>query len=135
WAPVEASLGIENRSTALQVIPGSPKAQRIGVRIGSADANPYNPLAAALGPGLHAIDQELDPAFTSGSACAQQVPDDIKFPHTLWDAAQRLRRSQAARELFGDVFVEHLASTREWEERKFREYVTDWELQRYFEII
>ncbi|GAA0217116.1 glutamine synthetase [Castellaniella daejeonensis] len=135
WAPLEASLGIENRTTALRVIPGSPKAQRIEVRIGSADANPYIALAAALGSGLLGIEQELEPAFTSGNAYAQQFPDDIKFPHTLWDAAQRLRRSQAARELFGDVFVEHLASTREWEERKFREYVTDWELQRYFEII
>jgi glutamine synthetase len=135
WAPLEASLGIENRTTALRVIPGSPKAQRIEVRIGSADANPYIALAAALGSGLLGIEQELEPTFTSGNAYAQQFPDDIKFPHTLWDAAQRLRRSQAARELFGDVFVEHLASTREWEERKFREYVTDWELQRYFEII
>ncbi len=135
WAPLEASLGIENRTTALRVIPGGPKSQRIEVRIGSADANPYIALAAALGSGLLGIEQGLEPVFTSGNAYTQAFPDDIKFPHTLWDAAQRLRRSEAARALFGDVFVDHMAATREWEERKFREYVTDWELQRYFEII
>ena len=30
---------------------------------------------------------------------------------------------------------EHFAATREWEERQFRKSVTDWELERYFEII
>ena len=30
---------------------------------------------------------------------------------------------------------EHFAATREWEEREFRRYITDWELRRYFEII
>ena len=41
----------------------------------------------------------------------------------------------AARDLFGDAFVEHYAATRDWEEREFRKAVTDWELARYFEII
>ncbi len=43
--------------------------------------------------------------------------------------------SKAARELFGDEFVEHYAATRQWEEREFRKAITDWELARYFEII
>jgi glutamine synthetase len=53
----------------------------------------------------------------------------------LWDAAQRLRGSGGARELFGDPFVDHYAATREWEEREARKAVTDWQLARYFEII
>ena len=43
--------------------------------------------------------------------------------------------SKPARNLFGDAFVEHYAATREWEEREFRKAITDWELERYFEII
>ena len=57
------------------------------------------------------------------------------YARTLWDAAQRLKGSQAARELFGDAFVEHFAASREWEEREYRRHVSDWELDRYFEII
>ena len=46
-----------------------------------------------------------------------------------------LRGSEAAREIFGSEFVDHYATTREWEEREFRKHITDWELARYFEII
>ncbi len=53
----------------------------------------------------------------------------------MWEAAQRLRGSQTARELFGAEFVDHYAATREWEEREARKAVTDWQLARYFEII
>ncbi len=51
------------------------------------------------------------------------------------EAAGRLKGSTAARSLFGDAFVDHYAATREWEEREFRKAITDWEMQRYFEII
>ena len=54
---------------------------------------------------------------------------------TLDHAAAALRQSAAAREMFGDAFVEHYAASREWEEREFRKHITDWELERYFEII
>src|SRR5690606_31952341 len=60
WAPTTASWGVENRTTALRVIPGSPKAQRVEFRVGPADANPYIALAAALGAGLRGIEEELE---------------------------------------------------------------------------
>ena len=71
----------------------------------------------------------------SGNAYAVKHPEELALPRTLWDAAQRLKGSQAARELFGDAFVEHFAASREWEEREYRRHVSDWELDRYFEII
>ena len=54
---------------------------------------------------------------------------------TLFEAAGRFKHSIAAKELFGTEFVEHFAATREWEEREYRKHVSDWELERYFEII
>jgi glutamine synthetase len=136
WAPTHATWGVENRTCALRVIPGSPKAQRVEFRIAAADGNPYLALAAALGAGLWGIEQglTLGPAV-AGNAYAQEVAPELALPPTLWDAAQRLRASAAARDLFGDAFVEHFAATREWEEREFRKHVSDWELARYFEII
>ena len=68
--------------------------------------------------------------MTGVQTCALPI-----LPRTLWEAAQRLKTSKAARDLFGDVFVDHFSATREWEEREFRRAITDWEMQRYFEII
>ncbi len=136
WAPTDASWGVENRTTALRVIPGSDKSQRIEYRLGSADANPYLALAAALGAGLHGIEQQWEPeSQTEGSAYDQAYPEHLSLPRTLWESAQALKASSAARQLFGAEFVEHYAASREWEEREFRKHITDWELERYFEII
>lgn len=136
WAPLDATWGVENRTTALRLIHGSDKSQRVEVRIGSADANPYLALAAALASGLLGIEKQLQPSPpVQGNAYEQTFPSQLKLPDTLWDAAQRFKASEAAHTLFGTPFVEHYAATREWEERVFRRHVTDWELARYFEII
>jgi glutamine synthetase len=136
WAPTDSTWGIENRTCALRVIPGSEKAQRVEYRVAAADANPYLALAAGLMSGLYGIEHEIEPPKAlEGNAYEQQLPKDAALPRTLWEAAQRLKESKMARECFGDAFVEHFAATREWEEREFRKAVTSWELERYFEII
>ncbi len=136
WAPTDATWGCENRTTALRVIPGSDKSQRVEFRLGSADANPYIALAATLGAGLYGIEHELEPTpMVVGNAYEQDHPAELSLPKSITDAAQALRGSAVARELFGDKFVEHYAATREWEGREFNKHITDWEMQRYFEII
>ncbi len=136
WAPTNANWGVENRTTALRVIGGSPKSQRIESRVPAADANPYLALAATLGAGLWGIEHELEPSDRIiGNAYDAPAPEGSTFPATLWESAQNLRGSEAARSLFGDAFVDHFAQSREWEEREFRRHTTDWELARYFEII
>jgi glutamine synthetase len=136
WAPTHSAWGVENRTTALRVIPGSESAQRVEYRVAAADGNPYLALAAAIGSGLWGIENKVAPvAPLSGNAYEQDLPDKDRLPATLWEAAQNLKASTPARHLFGDDFVEHFAATREWEEREFRKAITDWELKRYFEII
>ncbi|WP_323845248.1 glutamine synthetase [Microbulbifer magnicolonia] len=136
WAPTDATWGVENRTAALRVIPGSDKSQRTEYRLGAADANPYLALAAALGSGLYGVMQQWEPSeAVAGNAYALQQPQALALPRTLWESAQRLKASEAARELFGSDFVEHFAASREWEEREYRRHVSDWELDRYFEII
>jgi glutamine synthetase len=136
WAPTDSTWGVENRTCALRIIPGSPKSQRVEYRIIAADANPHISLAAALASGLWGIENKVEPDKpVQGNAYAQQWPKRLSLPRTLWDAAQRLRGSAMARDWFGSEFVDHFAATREWEEREFRKHISDWELARYFEII
>ena len=136
WAPTSATWGYENRTCALRVIGGSAKSQRVEYRIAAADINPYVALAAAIGSGLWGMEHRIEPdPPIAGNAYEAHVAPERALPATLWDAAQRLRGCEAARDLFGPEFVDHYAATREWEERQARRAVTDWQLERYFEII
>ncbi|MFK7897120.1 MAG: glutamine synthetase family protein [Myxococcota bacterium] len=136
WAPTAANWGIENRSTSIRVIPGGPKAQRSEYRVAPADANPYLAASAALASGLRGIEEGLelgDPI--AGNAYEDPQALAAMLPATLEEASQKLRDSAFARSAFGDAFVDHYSSTRDWEVREFRRQVSDIDLARYFEII
>ena len=136
WAPTAATWGVENRTCALRVIPGSAKSQRVEYRIAAADINPYLAIAVAIGSGLWGIEHRIEPDEPiTGNAYARKLPAKRQLPRTLSEAAERLARSKAAHELFGAPFVAHFAASREWEERECRRAVSDWELARYFEVI
>jgi glutamine synthetase len=136
WAPTGANWGVENRTCALRAIPGGPKSQRVEYRIAAADINPYIAMAAAIGSGLWGIENRIEPnAPITGNAYDKPVPAKLRLPANLHEAAGRLRRSKAAADLFGPDFVTHYAQSREWEDREYRRAISDWELERYFEII
>jgi glutamine synthetase len=136
WAPTSSNWGVENRTTAVRAIPAGPKGTRSEYRIGPADANPYLALAAALGTGLRGIEEKLPlPPAVEGNAYTAPGECSVPLPTTLATAADRFAASTVARDLYGDTFVDHFAATRHWEDREHRKYVTDYDLQRYFEII
>jgi glutamine synthetase len=136
WAPTHATIGVENRTTALRVIPGGPASQRVEYRIAAADINPYLAIAVALGSGLYGIENKIEPdPMVEGNAYDKKFPKSRALPRTLTEASEWLAGSKAGRALFGDAFVEHYAASREWEDREFKRAITDWELARYFEII
>ena len=138
WAPTSATWGVENRTTALRVIPGSEKSQRVEFRLGAADGNPYLVAAACLAAGLLGIERKLalgEPVVGSAYDVQDSLPDELRLPSNLRDSARNFRASPDAVEAFGADFVDHFANTREWEARESERVITDWQLQRYFEII
>ncbi len=135
FAPIAATWGYENRTCALRVIRGSAKSQRIECRTPGADANPYLVLACLVGAGLFGIRHKLEPtAPMEGNVYEQEIPQDQRFPESFRDGIEAFRASQAARELFGERFVETYAATRDQQDREFRAKVTDQELRRFFEL-
>ena len=135
WAPITASWGVDNRTTAVRVINGQERSTRLEMRLPGSDSNPYLAMAAALASGLYGIRNKLKLTMkkTSGNAYAQN--DREMLPTNLLDATRKMKSSPIANELFGEDFVSHFALTREWEWREFSKAVTNWELKRYFEII
>ena len=135
WAPTKVTWGVDNRTVALRVIPGSAKATRVEVRVPGSDINPYLAIAAALAAGLYGIEKELPLTAAPVQGSAYLVEGAERLPRTLQEATQRLSDSTLAREILGETFVDHFVRTRVWEWRQFRDAVTDWELRRYFEVI
>lgn len=134
-APVKPTWAVDNRNVSLRVIPGSASATRLETRTPGADANPYLAIAAALASGLYGIEHQLEltqAAVTGADVGAEGLE---RLPRTLSEATEALDRSTLARELLGDAFVTHFVQTRQWEVRRFNQAVTDWELQRYLELV
>ncbi|WP_320168313.1 hypothetical protein [Mangrovibacterium marinum] len=135
WAPTTVTWGYDNRTTAVRVLNGDPKATRLEMRVAGSDTNPYLAMAASLASGLYGIKNELklDSPAIVGNAYTNSTA--TKLPSNLWQATQQMAQSEIANEILGEAFVQHFAKTREWEWRQFGKAVTDWELKRYFEII
>lgn len=134
WAPTRPTWGVDNRTVALRVIPGSEKSTRLETRLPGSDVNPYLSVAACLAAGLRGIADglELDTEAVSGSGYDADVN---RYPATLAEATERFTASEAARSMLGNEFVDHFATSRRWEWNQSLSAVTDWELQRYFEIV
>ncbi|KAG0325220.1 hypothetical protein BGZ99_000935 [Dissophora globulifera] len=142
WAPVTISWGIESRVSAIRVIGPpqcDPKSTRLEMRVGGADINPHLAIAACLAAGLYGIKNKLSMPVgpttsetTSGKAeiKAERLPKSLKE-----SALKMLEKDSIAREILGDVFVEHYAATRLNEYRLWETAVTTWETKRYFELV
>jgi len=133
WAPVTATWGKENRTTAVRVIGDSPKSMRIEYRQTAADMNAYIGMAASLAAGLWGIENEVEPPEPcAGNGYSAEAP---MLPRSLREAVTLLRESKRARQILGEEFVDHYVRTRDWEARQYERAVTNWELERYMELI
>ncbi|GAA3462841.1 glutamine synthetase family protein [Saccharothrix longispora] len=130
FAPTAVAWGRDNRTCSLRVV-GHGHGLRFENRVPGADVNPYLAVAALIAAGLHGVDNELplEAEFT-GNAYASDRPT---VPSTLRDAASLLRRSEIAREAFGQDVVDHYLNAARVELAAFDSAVTDWERIRGFE--
>jgi glutamine synthetase len=132
WAPATATWGDDNYSCALRAVTADPSSARLELRIPGADVSPHHALAMFLGAAVYGIEERLDPPPPV------RAPDDGRrdraagrLPHDLVSAAERLERSEVARDLFGDAFVEHFARTRRDEAAACHRFVSTEERARY----
>ena len=135
WAPTRVTWGVDNRTTAIRVISASSSSMRIETRVTGADINPYIAVAAALASGLYGIEHQLKLEDPPVKGNAYENKTAINLAKNLQEATEILTQSKIAKEIFGPEFVDHFVRTRQWEWRQFQNAITNWELERYFEII
>jgi glutamine synthetase len=131
FAPVNASWGLENRSTAVRAIQSSrPELCRLECRRPGADANPYLALAALVAAAADGIRRKAEPPPpVEGDAYARA--DLPELPGSLESALGAFREDRVLRQALGDGFCDYYETSRAWELKAWRETVTDWERQRY----
>jgi len=141
WAPNAVTYGYDSRAASIRIIsPPScpPSATRFEVRVPGADVQAHLALSAIFLLGLRGIEKKLP--ITLRPLSQITTPEDKKAVKKLSTSlegatAQMMRKGSIAREVFGDEFVDHYGGTREHEVMLWNSAVTNWELERYLELI
>lgn len=148
WSPVSASWALDNHTSAIRVVHGAnpAKLSRFEHRVPGADINPYLTISAMLAGGLHGIRNGLEPP-AYGTADVTKDDRFTKLSTNLGTAIEQFERSPVMRQMFGDLFVEHFATTRRDEWQDFNSWcstndvevtgdeTTSWEFQHYLEWV
>jgi glutamine synthetase len=104
WAPTTLTWGMDNRTTALRVISGSPSSTRLETRVTGSDANPYLAMAASLASGLYGIRKKLKLATPQTIGNGYSNKKNGVLPRNLAEATAAMKNSALAKELFGFRF-------------------------------
>ncbi len=135
FAPVNITWGGDNRTVSYRAC-GHGGATRLENRVPGADANAHLAYAAMIAAGLYGIEHEIEPIGPYVHANAyQEAPDAPSLHRNLIEAANGMDQSAIARTILGDDVVNHYVRVARWEIEQFMKSVTDWERNRYFELI
>lgn len=136
WAGNTATWGVDNRSTGVRMICEGEHGTRVEHRQPGADCNPYLAAAVSLAAGLHGIVNEIEPPppYTD-NVYMRPLEEQPLLPTNLSEAVDLLAKSDAARDWFGEEFVEHYVTVKRAELVAQSVAVTDWEVSRYLEVI
>ncbi|OPY58377.1 MAG: Glutamine synthetase [Pelotomaculum sp. PtaU1.Bin035] len=133
FAPTKVTWGDDNRTVSTRSLLGNGNSSRFEHRTGSADANPYLIIAASIAAGLYGIENELiPPPITRESAYLTEAQ---LLPRNLRQALSYLEGNEVAKEYFGEDFVKLFLTLEKHEVELFDDAVTDWERDRYLEMI
>lgn len=134
WAPKALSWAEYTFTTAVRSVPALNDMARLEFRCPPADCNPYLTMALMLGAGLDGIERGLIAPPPAEAAGPDDIPQGaVRFPRDLYEAAQRLTASDAARRLFGERFIENFATACLAEDTSLRTAVSAQERRRYLE--
>lgn len=129
-----ATWGHDNRTASCRILGTSPSSVRFEWRVPGADVNPYLAVAGLLASSRSGLAHQTDPGpAREGDVYQQEV--SALFPQSLGESVGAFGSSAFTRDMLTPPVVEQYVIAGRWEDKLFRESVTDWEHVRYFEII
>jgi glutamine synthetase len=134
FAPTRVVWGEDNRTCGFRVV-GHGQNLRIENRIPGADVNPYLAYAATLAAGLAGIEAAREPPPPVRDNAYTDAAGGEQVSATFQEAIAALRDSRLARTAFGEEVWQHYLHFAECEQAACERWISDWEIQRYFERI
>lgn len=143
-APVYICWAQINRSALIRVprySPGREQSTRVELRCPDPGCNPYLAFAVMLEAGLDGIRNKLEPPEPVSDDVYEYSPSKLveeginTLPGTLSEALEELEKDDVIRGALGEHVYEvfHRAKSAEWDE--YRLQVSQWERERYLEIL
>lgn len=132
-APTSACWGYDNRTTAIRIPGGSPKARRIEHRVPGGDINPYLMLAAVLGAAMIGIEDGMTPPLPAeGNAYESDAP---QLAPDLDTALDLMEKSDLMRRILPQQMIDCFVMTKRQESRRFAELATEQHWLRYIDSL
>ncbi|KAH7341130.1 glutamine synthetase/guanido kinase [Rhizoctonia solani] len=139
WAPNAVTYGYDSRAASIRIIsPPSvpPSATRLEIRVPGADMQPHFALASIFRLGLRGIEKKIQLPGPPISVLQRENKAPVRLAMSLDEGTQKLMAEKSiAREVLGDDFVDHYGGTRSHEVKLWNEAVTNWEVERYLELV
>ncbi|KJE37015.1 glutamine synthetase [Thalassospira sp. HJ] len=134
YAPMSPNWGLNNRTVALRIPAGSPKAARVEHRVSGADANPYLVLACVLAGMHYGLKNKLDPGEPTVGNGYEQHGGKI-VPRSMISALDRFVEGDIVKDYLGERFVEVFDICRRAEYDEFFAEVTQLEYRWYLDAV
>ncbi len=134
FSPTQVCWGLDNRMVGVRCITHQGPGTRIEVRWAAADSNPYLVAQGYLQAGLDGLrnDFPLQPQSIGDPHVDESLP---RFATAMRDSLDNFSSSDWSRTVYGDDFVENFTIMQKNEMAAFAGWVTDWETQRYRDVI
>ena len=124
----------DNRTASCRILGHDPASLRIEFRVSGADMNPHLGFAALLASAIDGMQSGADPG-PPVLGNAYELYTGRRLPADIREAAVAFEGSGFARRALGEDVVTHYAAVAHFEWAQFMHAVTDWEKERYFEVI
>lgn len=133
FAPYYVVWGLDNRSTYIRIPPERKGGTRVENRTADGCANPYLVAAANLAAGLDGIKRRLDAGKPYLGDAYQMTGEEgyAIVPQNLEAALSALEQDEVMLQTLGPGFVQAYLQVKRQEAERFRNYVTDWEINEY----
>ena len=136
-APINIAWSATNRSPLIRIPSTRGEGTRVELRNPDPAANPYLTLAVCLSAGLDGIENEIMPPAQVNEnifEISQELKRDLDIdaiPTDLHQAIKELKKDELVQNTLGEHVCEKYIEAKEAEWARYREYVTNWEIEEY----